>query len=354
MNAPFAPPQETVTLADLADPGEVTRIERFIAERPATPFHRPAWLRAVERGTGQRAFGLIAERRGELTGWLPVTEVRSPLFPAALVSSAFAVGGGVIADRGSTTRRLAEAVVELARRRSCASVEIRHPVAGDGWQPITGKHANFSAPLAANDDAQLQAVPRKQRAEVRKGLEQPFVVSIGTSEEARQMHYAVYGESVRNLGTPVFPRALFDEALDAFGSDADILTLSLNGRPIAAVLTLYHEGVAMPYWGGGTFAARASRANERMYYELMCHARRRGCYAFDFGRSKTGSGAFLYKKNWGFKPEPLTYSLWQEGGQAARDIDPTSDAYAAKIAVWKRLPLPVANRLGPFISRGLA
>ena len=42
-------------------------------------------------------------------------------------------------------------------------------------------------------------------------------------------HYAVYAESVRNLGTPVFPRSLFDAVLDLFGDAADILTVWEGG-----------------------------------------------------------------------------------------------------------------------------
>ncbi|WP_156494336.1 GNAT family N-acetyltransferase, partial [Erythrobacter sp. HI0019] len=116
---------------------------------------------------------------------------------------------------------------------------------------------------------------------------------------------------------------------------------------------LYHRGTVMPFWGGGTWSARGLRANERMYYELMTHARRRGCTRFDFGRSKTGSGPYAFKKNWGFTPAPLTYHEWSPPGTAPRNIDPTDAGYSAKIALWKRLPLPVANRLGPWIARGL-
>lgn len=358
MNAPFAPvretARETVALADLGDRRETARIEAFVAEHGGTPFHRPAWLRAVEKGTGQRAVGLITEKRGILTGWLPLSEVRSPLFPAALVSSGFAVGGGPLAGTPSAGLRLCEAAAELAQRLACASVEVRGGTAPADWTVRTGKHANFSAPLAPDDEAQLLAIPKRQRADVRKGLDRPFAVATGSGEHDRAAHYAIFAESVRNLGTPVFPRALLDAVLDGFGGDADIMTLRLDGAPIASVLTIYHRGVAMPYWGGGTFAARASRANERIYYELMRHARGRGCDTFDFGRSKVGSGPFAYKKNWGFEPTPLSYSIWQAPGCEARDIDPTSDAYAAKIALWKRLPLALANRLGPPIARGLA
>lgn len=354
MNAPFPLCSEQVSLVDLRDPGEVARIEAFVAELRGTPFHRPAWLRAIEQGTGQRAHGLIAEKCGIVTGWLPLTEVRSPLFAPALVSSGFAVGGGPLAETGKTGRHLARRASELAARLSCASVELRGGDVPREWPVVEGKHAGFVTDLAASDEAQLLAIPRKQRAEVRKSLDIDFTVSVGTAEADRAAHYAVYAESVRNLGTPVFPRSLFATVLDQFGDQADILTVHHQGVPVASVLSLYHGDAVMPYWGGGTFAARALRANERMYYELMLHARRRGYDRFDFGRSKVGSGPYSYKKNWGFEPEPLRYGLWAAPGAEARNVDPTSESYSARIALWKKLPLPLANLLGPPIARGLA
>lgn len=351
MNAPFAPAALTVSLADLRDPGEVSRIEGYVAERGGTIFHRPAWLRAVERGTGQRAHGLLAERHGALVGWLPLNEIHSPIFGRAFASSGFAVGGGILADDVRVLAALVRAVEELAERRSCPTVELRGGALPRDWEVRTDAHLGFAADLAANDEAQLLAVPRKQRAEVRKSLTGELEVRVGREEADRAAHYAVYAESVRNLGTPVFPRALFDAMLDTL--DADILTVTRRGEPVASVLSFYHDGAVLPYWGGGTFAARALRANERMYFELMLHARRRGCVRFDFGRSKAGSGPAAYKKNWGFEPQPLAYASWTAQGVAKRDVDPASDAYAARIALWKRLPLPVANRIGPAIARGL-
>jgi FemAB-related protein (PEP-CTERM system-associated) len=199
----------------------------------------------------------------------------------------------------------------------------------------------------------LLSITRRQRAEIRKGLKIDFDIAVGRSERDREEHYAIYAESVRNLGTPVFPKSLFDAVIDGFGDDAEILTLRHEGKPVASVLSLYHRGVVMPFWGGGIWDARRLRANERMYYELMIHARRRGCTHFDFGRSKTGSGAYHFKKNWGFKPDPMTYAVWTADGAQPRDADPDSAKHRLQIALWKRLPLAVANRLGPLIAQGL-
>lgn len=350
MNAPFAL-NEHVRAADLRQPDEAARIEGFVAEMGGSVFHRPAWLLAVERGTGQLGRGLLAEKGGAITGWLPLSEVHSPVFGRLLASSGFAVEGGVLAESDATATALCRAAEEYAVRLSCPTIELRGGSAPADWQTRTDSHCGFVAPILADDEAQLLAIPRKQRAEVRKGLDDDLEVTIGIGPQDRADHYAVYAESVRNLGTPVFPRALFDAVLDAI--DSDILTVRHKGEPVASVLSLYHGDTVLPYWGGGTRAARALRANDRMYFELMRHARMQGCERFDFGRSKTGSGAWSFKKNWGFDPEPLGYSSWTAPGASRRDADPTSARHAARIALWKQLPLALANRLGPPIARGL-
>jgi FemAB-related protein (PEP-CTERM system-associated) len=322
------------------------RIDAFLARHAAaTPFHRPAWLRAVERGCGQASYMLVAEAFGAITGYLPLTHVRSRLFGSALVSTGFAVGGGIVATDCASAERLAAAAIDLARNLGCG-VELRGGEVPAGWRRSEGIYAGFERALPSGDEAILKSIPRKQRAEVRRALGLGLEIFV---HRDFALHYLVYAESVRNLGTPVFPRALFEAVLDEFGASADILTVSEDGRPVASVLSLYDGDTVYPYWGGGTADARRLRGNELIYYELMRHAAGRGCARFDFGRSKLGTGAFAFKKNWGFEPKPLVYAVHGE----ARDTNPLSARYRLQVALWKKLPLALANRLGPRIARGL-
>ncbi len=353
MNAPVNA-AITVRALDWRDDAEVRRIEGFVASSGGSLFHRPAWLRAVEAGTGQRAAGLVAEQLGTVTGWLPLTEVRSPLFGKALVSSGFGVGGGILACGDAPAKALAERAQDHALGGGFAGIELRGGAVPAGWDSWSDKHCGFERALAADDEAELLAIPRKARAEVRKGLSFGHRVTVGRGPGDLTAHYACYSASVRNLGTPVFPKALFRAMLDAFPDKSDILTVWQGDKPLASVLSFYHDGAVLPFWGGGVHAARAARANEVMYYELMRHARRAGMQRFDFGRSKTGSGPFAFKKNWGFDPQPLTYAGWTAPGAPPRNIDPTDASYSSKIELWKKLPLPLANILGPWIARGLA
>jgi FemAB-related protein (PEP-CTERM system-associated) len=356
VNAPLLAKPVALRVADLGDAIERARIGAFVHDHPeGTPFHLPAWSVAVARGCGQRSHYLVAENaRGDLAGVMPLTEVRSPLFGNVMASAGFGVGGGILTHDPRMVPQLAEAAWTLARRRKCPVMEVRGgPLPGPEWRVDDTRYLGFVRALAADDDAQLAAIPRKQRAEVRKALENDLDISIGCNPEDTAAHYAVYAESVRNLGTPVFPRTLFSEVLREFGKSADVLIVRRGGVAVASVLSLYWNGTVYPYWGGGSRDARALRANDRMYFELMRHARIRGCTRFDFGRSKTGTGAAAFKKNWGFDPQPLTYYERVAEGAKARDASPVNPKYSLQIRVWSKLPLWVANRAGPLIAKGL-
>ena len=345
MNAPANIALPFVRTADLGT--EAGKLDAFVlAHSEGTPFHRPQWSRAVEKGTGNRAYYLVAEQGGAITGVLPLSEIRSALFGGSLVSAGFGVGGGILALSSEAGAALTDAAVALAESRNCPSIELRGGALPPFWRQNEGIYAGFVRALPSDEEAILKAIPRKQRAEVRRALGNGLDARFGRDLEG---HYRVYSESVRNLGTPVFPRRLFRAMLEEFGNDADILVVSKQCKPLSTVLSFYMKGTVYPYWGGGTDAARGARANELLYFELMKHAAARGCTRFDFGRSKYGTGAFAFKKNWGFESEPLVYASWG----TARETNPLSPKYRLKIAAWKKLPLWAANLTGPIIAKGL-
>ncbi len=352
-----AQPLFTVRTARIDEAEEAKLIDAFVRAHPsATPFHLTGWSRAVERSCGQKAHYLMAESGdGAIAAVLPMTEVKSMLFGKALCSSGFAVGGGLLSLSETAGQQLVEAALTHARAAGFPTVELRGgTLPSAGWHIDADTYLGFTRDLAKDDEAELLAIPRKQRAEVRKALGFGLIVEVGTSPKDRAAHYEVYATSVRNLGTPVFPRALFDAVIDEFGEAADILTIRHEGRAIASVLSLYFGGTVMPYWGGGTADARTWRANDLMYYALMLHARNaKACTRFDFGRSKVGTGPAAFKRNWGFEGEPLSYAKLALDGGAVRDINPTSAKYRLQVAAWKKLPLWLSNALGPMLSRGL-
>jgi FemAB-related protein (PEP-CTERM system-associated) len=328
------------------------RWDTFVTATPAGTFcHRAGWQRVIERAFGHKTHFAYAERDGRITGVLPLTEIRSRLFGHSLVSNAFQVYGGPVAtDDGSRDALIRHATDLLAQTRA-DHLEFRSIEAEtSGWLVKDGLYVTFRREISADHEANLAAIPRKQRAVVRKGIANQLTTRTG--HDWRTLH-RVYGESVRNLGTPVFSRKYFALLCEEFGNDAEILVVEDQGAPIAAVLSFYFRDQVLPYYGGGTPAARSRAANDIMYWEVMRRAADRGCRIFDFGRSKVDTGAYSFKKNWGFTPTPLNYEFKLRVGDAIPDVNPLNPKYRLMIETWKRLPLPVANLLGPMLVRNL-
>ncbi|GAB4139635.1 MAG: FemAB family PEP-CTERM system-associated protein [Sphingomonadales bacterium] len=341
-----------VAILDLDDAAACRAWDAFVAgHSEGTVFHGTAWARSIVDAMGHAAYLFFIERGGAIVAALPIIHVKSRLFGNRLVSNAFAVYGGPLADRLDDHAALDEAAWALARKLGATSLEYRGKTCQRPEWPLDDQtYATFERAIDPDPEVNMKAIPRKQRAMVRKAM--GFGLETVVDRDADR-HFAVYAESVRNLGTPVFTKKLFHALLRHFGDDADVLTVTKDGVPVASVLSLYWRGAVLPYYGGGGANARALAGNDYMYWALMDHARARGCDRFDFGRSKVGTGAFHFKKNWGFAPQPLYYCYRLAPDQAMPNLNPTSGKYARAVALWQKLPLPVANVLGPLLSRGL-
>ena len=328
---------------------DVPRWNAFVAACPdATFFHRAEWREVIERAFGHPTTYLYAEDAGgAIRGVLPLARVRSRLFGDTLASLPFAVYGGVAADDPAAAAQLEARACELASALRVGSLELRNRAARHPDWPTKRLYVTFRKAIAADHDANLKAIPRKQRAMVRKGID-AGLAAVPTSEPDRV--FAVYSESVRNLGTPVFPRRYFRLLKEAFGSDCEGLVVTHDGQDVAAVLSFYFRDEVLPYYGGSRPAARELKGNDFMYWALMQRSVERGSRLFDFGRSKEGTGSFSFKKNWGFEPEPLHYEYFLVKDRQMPDVNPMNPRYQLFIAGWKRLPLPVANLLGARLS----
>ena len=61
-------------------------------------FHAYPWRNVIWKALRHRPHYLIAQRRGAVTGILPLFDVRSRLFGRSLISVPFLNGGGILAD----------------------------------------------------------------------------------------------------------------------------------------------------------------------------------------------------------------------------------------------------------------
>ncbi len=342
----------TLTISELTAAADLSRWDAYVETAPdATFFHRAGWKTVLERAFGHRTHYLCAERDGRIEGILPLAQVRSLLFGNKLASLPFCVYGGIVADTPEAAAALRGGACALAARLNVDALELRNlQPSGSGW-PVKDLYVTFRKRIDPDPEINLKAIPGRQRAMVRKGIDEGLA---GEPDDGVDRIYRVYAESVRNLGTPVFAKKYLRLLREVFGSDCDVLMITQNGRDVAGVLNFYFRDQVLPYYGGSIAAARTIRGcNHFMYWDLMRRSAERGFRVFDFGRSKEGTGPYEFKKHYGFTPEPLHYEYFLVKAREVPNVNPTNPKYQALIRAWERLPLPVANAIGPWLARSL-
>ncbi len=337
-------------IKELTD-ADVHKWDAFVDSCPeATFFHRSGWKTIIERAFGHRTHYLYAEQDGDIQAVLPLTHVKSLLFGNSLISNPFCVYGGIIATTSEASSALRNAAVDLADKLEVDALELRNlQPSGESW-PTKELYVTFRKEIDPDPEINMKDIPRKQRAMVRKGIKAGLQ---GETDSGWQRLFQVYSESVRNLGTPVFPEKYFRILREVFDDDCGVLMVTHDGQDIAGVMSFYFRDQVLPYYGGSVQAARSLKANDFMYWDLMRRSGEQGIRVFDYGRSKEGTGSYSFKKNWGFEPKPLHYEYHLVKSGSIPDINPMNPKYQMFIKLWKKLPLSAANIIGPMLSRNL-
>jgi FemAB-related protein (PEP-CTERM system-associated) len=303
---------------DSTQADQVARWDAFVLAQPqATFFHRAGWQTVIRDVFRHDTYFLYADSGGEIQGVLPLAHVNSRL------------------------------AVELGTDH----LELRHIERRHTDWPVQELYVTFRKAILPKEEDNMLAIPRKQRAMVRKGIKNGLTSHIDPSVDR---FFALYADNVHRHGTPAMPKRYFQTLLKTFGADAEVLTVcSAEGRPLSSVLSFYFRDEVLPYYAGDDEAARDLAANDFKYWELMRLACARGLKVFDYGRSKEGTGPYAFKKNWGFEPTPLNYEYRLYKRESIPQNNPANAKYKLLIATWRRLPIGVANWLGPFIVRNL-
>ncbi|ADE16289.1 FemAB-related protein, PEP-CTERM system-associated [Nitrosococcus halophilus Nc 4] len=324
--------------------------DEFVEAHPeATFFHLSGWREVLERAYGHATYYSYAEQDGKVVGVLPLGRIRSRMFGDALISTPFCVYGGAVGSR-EACEALESAACRLAWDLGVDYLELRNLQPRHFDWPRSELYVTFRKSIDPDPERNFAAIPRKQRAMVRKGIKAGLA---GIIEADIERFFLIYSESVRNLGTPVFPKHYFKTLKAVFGDRCEILTILYQGCPVSSVMSFYFRDEVLPYYGGGSATARDFKANDFMYWELMRRACERGLHVFDYGRSKLNTGSYRFKTHWGFEPQPLHYEYKLIKANKVPEKNPLNPRYRLFVEGWRRLPVPLTRWIGPWIARDL-
>ena len=323
----------------------------FVQRHPhGSPFHLTAWKRTIEESFGYNPYCLLAKDDGRIRGILPLFLVRNPLIGKVLISSPFAVYGGILADADDVRRKLYQEVKQLGAKLGVDYIELRNafPEQCVGESNVS-RYVTFSREADPDEEALLSSLPKKTRNIVRKALKQPFSTRYGVSDPANLDR--VHSRNMRRLGTPCFPRRYFTRLLANFGEMADIREVWLERKVVAVSLNFYFRGQMHTYHAAADTRYNALAPNSFMYYDHLRWAGQNGYKIFDFGRSKRDTGTFEFKKHWNTTMRALPYEIILIHRKTLPNFSPANPRFHLVFKIWQKLPLPLTRLIGGFALR---
>jgi serine/alanine adding enzyme len=329
------------------------RWNAYAATAPdASIYHRYEWRALIASAFGHEGVYLAAEdESGRVRGVLPLIRLRSALFGDFLVSMPYFNYGGVLADAEPVARALLEQAASHGKALSVSHLELRHIAQIADW-PVRTDKITMERRLPGSADELSKQLGSKLRSQIKRPVREG-AVGVNGGAELLDEFYAVFARNMRDLGTPVYARRFFAEILARFPEAARVFIVRLKGKAVAAGFTLGSgERLEIP-WASSLREANAVGVNMLLYWNVLEYACAAGYKVFDFGRSTVDSGTYRFKQQWGAEPRQLYWHYWLRDGGEPPMMNPHNPKYRLAVAVWQRLPLAVANRLGPLVVRNL-
>jgi FemAB-related protein (PEP-CTERM system-associated) len=342
-----------VTLAHATDACAADWNDYVRTDSEASCYHRYEWRGLISRVFGHDSHYLLArDGAGNVAGVLPLVRLRSRLFGDFLVSMPYFNYGGIAAAHPGARSALLEGAASLGRELGVGHVELRHiGNLAPAWPMRTDK-VTMRLPLPATPEALNRQLPGKLRSQIKRPTRDGATYVSGGLERLDEF-YAVFARNMRDLGTPVYPKRFFAAILETFAREARLFVVHLGGKPAAAGFVLSHGDWLEIPWASSLREFNPSSVNMLLYWSVLEYACNSGFRTFDFGRSTVDSGPYKFKRQWGAEPVPLHWHYWLKAGGEPPRLNPDNPKYRAAIALWQRLPVPVANVLGPLVVRNL-
>lgn len=343
--------EPAVTVSEAALSG-LDAWDRYVrAHEGASVYHLAGWRDVIETVFGRETHYLLAERAGRVCGVLPLVRLKSLVFGDFLVSMPYVNYGGVLADDAVACTELLHAAASLAEGLGVNHVELRH-LADCAALPKRQDKVSMHLKLRGDADALWQRLGSKRRAQIKRSQKEGASCEIGGLELLDDF-YAVFAVKYRDLGTPVYPIAWFTALLRQFADLTRVFIVRVDGKPVAASIVIGFNGTLEVPWASTLREADRYAVNMYLYWNMLKFAEDQGYRVFDFGRSTVDSGTYRFKKQWGAEPVQHYWHYWLRNSGEIPLINASNPKALAAVAVWKRLPLWLANRLGPHLAKNL-
>ncbi|WP_254272293.1 GNAT family N-acetyltransferase [Haloarcula marina] len=331
----------------------------FIERNDGPVYTHWGWYDAVA-SYGHDQQNLVARRQdtGAIAAALPICHINSHLFGSQLLSPAFAERGAVVFDRenhSTTARRLLlEQTKQLAERLDIDFVSLRGAT-GSSTDDFTSKkrYVTFQVPVEEGPDAIWSKIRDSRQRQIRQAADNDNLeLTVGTSLEDVQRYYDLYLETMHRHGSPPHSFEFFRILWERLHKDGKfrLTTIDYDGTPINGIINLA-LGSTVYQWGVvNDYEYRDLNGGSLLLWKSLEQAAEEGYDTYEFGRTREGSGVYMFKKSFGGTKVWYDDIHYFPNGEVNLP-NPEKNKYERAREVWKLLPLSVAGMVGPHVRK---
>ena len=324
-----------------------------LSNNKATLYHLFEWKDLIKEVYGHDPIYLMAlDKKKKILGILPIIFMKFPLpvlLPKKLVSLPFFDMAGVLSNSSDAAYKLLNKAISIAKHLG-ASIELRqfYPIDGilkkdlNKLKPISNR-VSMVMKLADSSEELLASFKSKLRSQIRRPLKEEMYAVVGR-EELVEDFYSVFSINMRDLGSPVHSKKLIKALFKYFPDRTKVFVVYYRNIPVASSIVIGFKDRLENPWASSLRRYKRFAPNMLLYWKMLEYGCENGFRYFNFGRSRIGSGTFRFKKQWGAKVYPL-YWYVTDGDNNEKE------KFSSFIKLWQRLPLSIANFLGPLIRR---
>ena len=339
-----------------ATPGMEAALTGFLrGHAEATVFHEPWWFRVLNETYNHQCDYWIAQEARKICGIFPVVSLRVPFLGGKMVALPYQYHcGAPLADSERVFDALVNHAKTIAREKRTDYIEVRNffeipALERLGFAAVDTQLCKTIVPLR---ELTIRSLREGHQKELGKALASGVRIEQDSTLQGLKVFWMLYRLDGRALAGPQAGWRYFDSLYRNAGNRYR-LWLARDGSDCIGGLVTLDDG-AMVFARNGAYSsprAKAVRLGRALIWQSMVDAAARGCSHYDLGISWVGDkGLIDFKEGWRGITQPVRSYVLPIRSRAPQ---PGSyfEGYQLAKAVWRRLPIPVVDRLGHQITR---
>ena len=337
---------------------DVDDVRTYLQRHPkASIYHTLEWQQVLQQSYRYPCKCIICHDNNRLAGVLPLAQLRNFKGQKKIVGLPFSHFVEPLYDRPEILDALIGYSQTVAIQQKVAYLEIKSQFRSrPGWSR-SSRYLISELDLRQDLAMIKKGLKSSVRRNIKKAAANNIVVRSCNHGDAIDRFYELMVETRQRQGSLPYSRRFFHNLFQYLAPAQRTLFLAYGGtKAIAGLIMLCHGKRAVYAYGASTSDRRLLqlRPNDLLFWRSIQKMQQERFGVYDFGITPTGHSSLLrFKSQWGTENRNLFYSYFLCKSKMVPHIDRQGAVAAMASNVFRKLPRPVLQVVGPILLRSL-